>query len=341
MTKHRALSQIRNPRASLEDVALLVAYDESRVIGYIGVLPDLVFLNGGTQRIGWLTAWWADPRPEYAGMGFQLMLKALQLYRGEIGASGFSDDAKKVYEASKQFVTIAERIRIRTVLRSNLRELVPRKAPVLSRVKGLLAIFDFLINTFCNLRLELWKWRFGIRETLGVEYIAEVDSQTADFIAQHQGNEISKRSAPEINWIAQYPWVLAAPLAKKGDRTFYFSTTARESICLMMKVFSADRIMIGFVMLRLIDGNLTIPFCYMPKEYADQVFRVIGEHAVALRAHMLTICRTELSESLARLKFPCIARIKESRSWVLGKAYKAKIRGEFEMQDGDGDCAFV
>lgn len=341
ITKHRALSHIRNPRSSPEDVALLVAYDESKVIGYIGVLPDFVFLNGATQKIGWLTAWWVDSRPKYAGIGFALMAKASQLYRGEVGASGFSDDAKKVYEASKQFVTIAESVRIRAFLRSSMRELLPRKAPILNKAKGILAIFDYSINTFCNFRLQFWRWRFGIGKTLRVEYIAEVDSQTANFIAQFQGHEICRRSASEMNWIAQHPWVLAAPIAKKGESAFYFSATARESICLMIKVFSADNIMIGFVMLRLIDGKLTIPFCYMPKQYANQMFRVIGEHAVALRAHTLTICRAELRESLTQLKFPCIARTKESRSWILGSVYGANFRGEFEMQDGDGDCAFV
>jgi hypothetical protein len=341
ITKHRALSHIRNPRANPEDVALLVAYDESRVVGYIGVLPDFVFLNGETRRIGWLTAWWADPRPKYAGIGFALMAKASQLYRGEIGASGFSDDAKKVYEGSKQFVTIAESIRMRVFLRPNIRDLLPRKMPILHRAKGLLAIVDFFMNPFCNLRLQLWRSRFGIRKTLRVEYIAEVDSQTADFIAQFQGREISRRSTAEINWIAENPWVLAAPVAGNGGSAFYFSSTARESICLMMKVFAANNMMIGFVMLRFIDGKLTIPFCYMPKQYANHMFRVIAEHAIALRAHTLTICRAELRESLIQLKFPCIARTKESRSWMVGTVYGTNGRGEFEIQDGDGDCAFV
>ena len=341
ITKHRALSQIRNPRAKPEDVVLLVANDESRVVGYIGILPDLIFLNGETRRVGWLTAWWADPLPKYAGVGFMLMIKALQLYHGEIGASGFSADAKKVYEASKQFVGIGQSIRIRTLLRSNLREILPRKAARLNKAKWLLAIFDSLINAFCNLRLQLWKSRLGIRETLQIEYIAEVDLETADFIGRLQSREFSRRGAAEMNWIAKHPWVLAAPIAGNSNRAFYFSTDARESDCFMMKVFSADKRMIGFVMLRLIDGNLTVPFCYMSKQYANEMFRVVGEHAVALGAHTLTICRAELRQSLTRLKFPYIARAEDLRSWILGSVYKAKIEGNFETQDGDGDCAFL
>jgi hypothetical protein len=263
-----------------------------------------------------------------------LMIKASQLYRGEVGASGFSDDARKVYQGSKQFVTLAESVKTRALLRSNICELIPRKAPALNRAKGVLAIFDFLINTVCNLRLQLWKFRFGIGKTLRMEYIAEVDSETGDFIAQLQGREISGRSASEMNWIARHPWVLAAPIAKKGERTFYFSAIARESNCFMMKVFSADNRMIGFIMLRLIDGNLTVPFCYNSKQYASEMFRVIGGQAVALRAHTLTICRTELRESLTKLRFPYIARTKESRSWILGNAYKAKIQESSKCRTG-------
>ena len=45
--------------------------------------------------------------------------------------------------------------------------------------------------------------------------------------------------------------------------------------------------MIGFLMLRFIDGQLKIPYCYMRSNHADAVFRVIGEHAVALSGHTL------------------------------------------------------
>ena len=34
ITKHRALAQIRNPRARPEDVVLLIAYDRDAICGY-------------------------------------------------------------------------------------------------------------------------------------------------------------------------------------------------------------------------------------------------------------------------------------------------------------------
>ncbi len=43
ITKHRALSYSRNPRAEEDDLVLLVAYQDNRVIGYLGILPDKIF----------------------------------------------------------------------------------------------------------------------------------------------------------------------------------------------------------------------------------------------------------------------------------------------------------
>ena len=340
ITKHRALSHVRNPRARAEDLALLVAYDNGKVVGYLGVLPDLVFLNEEKRRIGWLTAWWADPNPKYAGTGLTLMVKAFRAYGGEVGASGFSDDAKKVYEASKMFLKVEETARIKALLRVSTRDLLPRKFPRLKSAKPLLGLLDQLLNVFCDFRLRLWRRRIGTGTQLRLEYVAEVDSETSDFIQKLQGRELTRRGAAEIEWIAKYPWVLSTPLGQRSSDGFYFSATARESACFMVKVFDSDNLLICFIMLRLIDGHLTVPFCYMLQQHADHAFRVIADHAVVLRAHSLTISRGELRQSLTQTKFPCVARINRSTRWVLGNAFDATINGKFGLQDGDGDCAF-
>ena len=45
ITKHRALSYCRNPRADADDPVLLVAYRDDQVIGYLGILPDISTAN--------------------------------------------------------------------------------------------------------------------------------------------------------------------------------------------------------------------------------------------------------------------------------------------------------
>ena len=60
ITKHRALSYCRNPRADADDPVLLVAYRDDQVIGYLGILPDIIFANDVGYKMGWLTSWWVD-----------------------------------------------------------------------------------------------------------------------------------------------------------------------------------------------------------------------------------------------------------------------------------------
>lgn len=46
VTKHRALSQIRNPKASDEDTLLILAFSEDKLAGYVGCFPDCFNVNG-------------------------------------------------------------------------------------------------------------------------------------------------------------------------------------------------------------------------------------------------------------------------------------------------------
>ena len=88
ITKHRALSYSRNPRADEDDPVLLVAYQDNRVIGYLGILPDKIFVNDAVYKLGWLTSWWVDPSCATAGVGAILLFKALNAYYQYIGVSG-------------------------------------------------------------------------------------------------------------------------------------------------------------------------------------------------------------------------------------------------------------
>jgi hypothetical protein len=61
ITKQRIVSQMRNPRASKEDLALLVAFDNGQVVAYTGGFPDRVYLNGSCQKACCMTTAWAHP----------------------------------------------------------------------------------------------------------------------------------------------------------------------------------------------------------------------------------------------------------------------------------------
>jgi hypothetical protein len=46
ITRHRALSHIRNPKARDEDNLLILAFYEDKLVGYVGCFPDKFEIDG-------------------------------------------------------------------------------------------------------------------------------------------------------------------------------------------------------------------------------------------------------------------------------------------------------
>lgn len=66
ISKHRALSQINNPRAEENDVLLILAKEEGQVLGYTGVLPDMLF---DSIKFGWLSCLWVSEEARGKNIG--------------------------------------------------------------------------------------------------------------------------------------------------------------------------------------------------------------------------------------------------------------------------------
>ena len=68
ISKHRAISHIKNPRANDTDILLLLAFQNKQLVGYLGVLPEQIINNNKVEKWGWLSCLWIDehgPMLEY------------------------------------------------------------------------------------------------------------------------------------------------------------------------------------------------------------------------------------------------------------------------------------
>lgn len=107
MPKHRAASYVANPRALDNDPALFVGMVDDDVGGHINVLSDDMHIDGASLHMGWLSAWWAAPQHRETGIGGMLLFKALSAWKNRIGISGFTEDARRVYDATRKFTDLA------------------------------------------------------------------------------------------------------------------------------------------------------------------------------------------------------------------------------------------
>ncbi|HEX5221471.1 MAG TPA: hypothetical protein VFZ59_18050 [Verrucomicrobiae bacterium] len=335
VTRERVWSQVNNPRADDADVALLVATENEMVIAHLGIVPDFVFAGGQKLKIGWLTAWWANPDRKYSGTGMMLMMRAMGFYKAGVGASGFSNDAKAVYSATKRFKTVQELRGMTAFARFDLANLLPKRLPVLAKVRWLLAGADALANGLVLLRQCLWRRGNALPADVKIEYVPALDAEANAFLEQHAENQLSRRGSREVNWIANHSWMTIAPLLPPPS--FRFDTTARTHRNLLLKVRREQRL-VAVLHLSMIDDHLILPTCCHDQE-AELTARIIGNHLVAMRLKRITTFRRDLLECFERSGFPWVARKERVRPWILsGPAGEIARVG---VQDGDGDCAFT
>jgi len=60
ISKHRALSHIRNPRVKADDLVLVLVYEQEEMVAYLGVFADDLHFTTGVEHVGWLSCMWVQ-----------------------------------------------------------------------------------------------------------------------------------------------------------------------------------------------------------------------------------------------------------------------------------------
>ena len=302
ITKHRAAAQIHNPRAEEDDIVLLVAYQSDDIAGYLGVLPDRIFISDESYKLGWLTGWWVNPKLASAGLGTALLFKALNAYSQRIGVSGSSKDAGRVLQASRRFVAI-------------------------DPLRGLEITLDANSDS-------------GKQKHLKFEYLSLIDEETDALIQAHNRQDLTRKEKVDLDWIMTYPWVLSAPQKDIAGKRFYFSSIARRFSYLGVKVFDERRGLIGFFVLKARDDKVSLIFSYFDNEDVDAISDAVLHHALAMEASKLSLYGNRMVDCFPKSGYPVRSTKSVSRGFLLTKPFENKTWAACRLQGGDGDLAF-
>ena len=136
ISHHRALSQVKNPRLNEEDVVLLLAYDGDNLVGYLGILPDTIFLKKRDPiKVGWLSCLWVSQQARGKGISMDLVAKSFDLWNKNIVLTDFVPYVKKIYDKTEQFIEEAHSKKgIRLYLKSDLQTILPPKKTVFEKI---------------------------------------------------------------------------------------------------------------------------------------------------------------------------------------------------------------
>ena len=75
----RAAAHAANPAASPDDPALIVATREDECVGYLGLMPGQLRVDGQIRKIFWYSTWYSAQGPEGKGVGGVLVHASLRL----------------------------------------------------------------------------------------------------------------------------------------------------------------------------------------------------------------------------------------------------------------------
>ncbi len=340
ITKHRALSYSRNPRAGENDPVLLVAYQDKRVIGYLGIIPDKIFVDDAVYKLGWLTSWWVDPSFATAGVGAILLFKALNAYDQYIGISGGSREARKALHASQRFMALKPLQGLDIRLRLNLTRDIPRRLPALKLFRGLFKIFDVMLDEAGNFRSFCWQRRNSPSLHLTFEYISTIDEEAGRFIQQHHQHDLTRKEKSDLSWIMKNPWILSAPFKDSASQRYYFSSRADRFWYLGVKVFEPPTEMIGFFLLKVRDDRMSVVYAFFDSRHAAAITAAAFHHALATDVSILSLYDEQLIAGFSALRCPRWSAEKKSRGFSLSKAFADISPANCRLQGGDGDLAF-
>jgi hypothetical protein len=340
ITKHRALAFIRNPRAEKDDPVLLVAYQDSRVIGYLGMLPDKIYVNSAAYKLGWLTGWWVDPAWASMGVGAILLFKALNAYDQYIGVSGGSREARKALQASQRFIDLKPLQGLDIRLRLNVAKNISSRLLWKGIFRVWFKIFDVLMDELASLRGFFWQRRNQQVQRLSFEYIMAIDEETDRFIQQHHQHDLTRKAKSDLSWIMNNPWVLSAPLKDSTSNRYYFSSRADRFSYLGVKVFEDPSAMIGFLLLKVRDDRMSVIYAYFESRHAGAITAAAFQHALAMGVSSLSLYDEHLVAGFSELRCPCWSIQKKTRGFALSKGFANIPLADYRLQGGDGDLAF-
>ncbi len=339
ISKHRALSQLRNPRADEADVLLILAYEQQALVGYAGILPDLVYTSAGNPvKFGWFSCIWVDESQRGQNIGLRLLQKALELWDGQLIAADYAPETKKMYFKSGVFADPMVRRGIRLYNRMDLHTILPPKKRLFQQIAPLLRLADTLLNTALGLR-RLFPARR--KSELKSEQIESIDRETMDFIARMQEATPFRRGAAELDWILHNPWVIAAP-PDHDSRRYYFSSVDLTFDFYALKLRNTQNKVVALLLLSKRNRTLKLPFCMMEAGMETEVALAIESLIVAWRVNSFTTFNAELTAYFTSHKAVGIFKKPIDRSYMVTNKMNALLQvSTGSIQDGDGDTAFT
>ena len=336
ITRHRAISHINNPRADDKDVLLVVQFENGKMIGYLGVLPDYVFNGTVFLKAGWLSCFWVDDSYRSQPVAASLFLRVMEAWDQRIMITNFVPELTSLYMKTGLFNGGLIKKGIRAYMRFNLAEILPPRANWLSRMKPVLRNIDLLLNWVGDTRFYFI--RDFANPSFHWNFFNPADEIPAEFIDRFNLETWSRRGRTELQWILQYPWIIESHVPDHDSHRYYFSSVSKRFTYKIIRIPKSKGDTAAWVLICIRDNTMTVPYVFAENEYYESIARILIDIMIELKISMITTFHEQLTAALIKFRLPFLFKKTILKPYLIAK--KLDFIGKLNFQDGDGDCAF-
>jgi hypothetical protein len=340
VTKARAISQSFNPNAEAEDIALLVAYNDSNeMIGYIGILPGLYYSHNSTTKVYWNSGWWVHPvKGKLASM--PLFYSMMEIFGDKLVLADLTPLTTQILEKTGLFEFPFQTPGVTAYLRIPVKKTIQNKMSIFRKLHILVKSIDFIVNFLVLIYQFFWQFRLSIPEDITIKEINSIDLEVSEFINSITKETGTFRKQDELNWILQYPWLRNGEFDKDIEaKKFYFSSITEEFSNRCLKIYK-NNLLIAFIFLTSREGNFKVPYIFSNIIEPEYLYNILLKFLLENKAVSFTTWQTDLQKIIQTRFSPFIIKNHIIKQAAYSVQLKTMLSG-FKFQDGEGDMVFT
>lgn len=340
ISKSRAISHANNPRADQNDTALILAYDKEKLIGYLGIIPELIFKGNETIKVCWLSCMWVLPEYRRSGIARYLLSDAYRLYNGLVFITNYIPRSKAAFIKTGHYFEVAELNGVRAYFRFDLATILPRRYRKLKWVKPLFWIIDTCLNALISINDRKKLSRIELNNSY--EFLDRIDEETGKFIEAAMTTNRFRRAKPEFEWMRKYPWVSDIKDKSVDYGKYYFSQYSSEFKQWFIRIRNADKQMVGFMVLTRHKHELKTPYLLATEENYNDIFLFVCQLLIKEKIPTLVTYHNELAAKVRQNQKYFLSIRQSEYGFIATKEIKEMMNNDYgTLYDGDGDGAFT
>jgi len=327
ISKIRAISQAKNPRANDEDILLIIAVIEKNIVGYIGALPEQLDENK-KLKIAWNSCWWIE-KGQPSKIALKLLFSFFKAYDNNIMMRDLTETTKQIILSLKNFSVAKKLYAKKYFFKLNLS----------SKINKIFKPIDFLINFSLNISQKIFFYKKN--NSIRIKYPDEFTEKDEIFISQHNEKELFKRSVKELNWIVKNPWIEEGREKDEFGKRYFFSTIKKSFSNKIMKILNFKDEVVAIVFLKEINGILEIPYIYFDKKDIEIVGQELLNYIIRQRNEGFLTFNKDLQNWFSSKKTSYFYSKSFRKEFVTHNSLKKHFKENFNFQDGEGDFVFA